>query len=140
SYTPPQALVPQYLEMLAAVGLERAVIVQPSVYGLDNRCTLDAVEQIGLDRARAVVAVAPGTTRAELVALRERGARGVRFMQGSDDADFLENVKSLADHLVDLDMHIQLYVTPRVWRRWLPALHATGVHVMLDHLAHLTAE
>ena len=43
-------MVAQYLAMLAAVGLERAVIVQPSVYGYDNRCTLDAVAKIGLDR------------------------------------------------------------------------------------------
>lgn len=29
--------------MLATLGLERAVIVQPSFYGTDNRCTLDAL-------------------------------------------------------------------------------------------------
>ena len=140
SYTPPPASVPHYLTMLAAVGLERAVIVQPSVYGYDNRCTLDAVEQIGLDRARAIVAVAPGTTRAELAALHGRGARGVRFMQGGGDAEFFDGLKILAVHLRDLGMHIQLYVRPAIWRQWLPILNATGVHVVLDHLAHLTAD
>jgi predicted TIM-barrel fold metal-dependent hydrolase len=139
-YTPPPALVPQYLAMLATVGLERAVIVQPSVYGYDNRCTLDAVRTIGLDRARAVVAVALGSTSASLGELHERGARGVRFMHGGDDPAFLDSLRTLATHLADLGMHIQLYVRPAIWRQLLPVFQGTDVHVVLDHLAHLTAD
>lgn len=139
-YTPPAAPIPQYLAMLATVGLERAVIVQPSVYGYDNRCTLDAVETIGLDRARAVVAVAPVATRASLAALYEQGARGVRFMHGGSDPAFLESLKTLAAHLADLGMHVQLYVRPAVWRQLLPVFEETEVNVVLDHIAHLTAD
>lgn len=139
-YTPPPAPVPQYLAMLATVGLERAVIVQPSVYGTDNRCTLDAVETIGLQRARAVIAVAPDTNSATLEALRARGARGVRFMQVGRDAGFLDSLKTLASRLADLDMHVQLYVRPAIWQQLLPVFQQTGVHVVLDHLAHLTAD
>ena len=43
SYTPPEALVEQYLALAAPPGLERMVVVQPSIYGTDNACTLDAV-------------------------------------------------------------------------------------------------
>lgn len=139
-YTPPPATVPQYLAMLATVGLERAVIVQPSVYGYDNRCTLDAVEKIGPDRARAIVAVAPTTTRADLAELYERGARGVRVMHGGNDPAFLDGLKSMAVHLADLGMHIQLYVKPAIWRQLLPVFAETDVHVVLDHIAHLTAD
>lgn len=137
TYTPPPATVPQYLAMLNTVGLERAVIVQPSVYGHDNRCTLDAVSAIGLVRARAIVAVPPETTRAALSALHDRGARGVRLMRGGyDPAD----LRRLGTTLADLGMHIQLYVQPAVWREMLPLLEASGVDVVLDHLAHLTAD
>lgn len=139
-YTPPPALVPQYLSMLATVGLERAVIVQPSVYGRDNRCTLDAVEAIGLHRARAVVAVAPDATKSALKQLHARGARGVRFMQVKDDRAFVESLETLADHLAELGMHVQLYVRPSIWRQLLPVLQSSGVHVVLDHIAHLTAD
>jgi predicted TIM-barrel fold metal-dependent hydrolase len=135
-YTPPPALVPQYLAMLETVGLDRAVIVQPSVYGYDNRSTLDAVETIGLDRARAIVAIAPTATRESLIELRARGARGVRFMHDSSDPAF----RTLARHLADLGMHVQLYVRPEIWRQMLPVLHGAGVHVVLDHMAHLTAD
>ena len=138
-YTPPPAPVSHYLAMAATVGLERVVIVQPSVYGYDNRCTLDAVEQIGLDRARAVVAVDPATSKADLAKLYARGARGVRFMGGGDQI-FLDNVGTLAGRLSDLGMHVQLYVRPAIWQQMLPVFHAAGVHVVLDHMAHLTAD
>ncbi len=139
-YTPPPAPVDQYLAMLATVGFERSVIVQPSVYGHDNRCTLDAVATIGLDRARAVVAIDPGSPMVAIAALHQRGARGVRFMQGGNDPAFLDSLKTLATHLADLGMHVQLYVRPIVWRQLLPVFEETGVNIVLDHIAHLTAD
>src|SRR6266511_774353 len=35
-YTPPDTLLPAYRHMLATLGVERAVLVHPSVYGTDN--------------------------------------------------------------------------------------------------------
>ena len=140
NYTPPPALLPQYLAMLETVAIERAVIVQPSIYGYDNRCTLDAVAEIGLDRARAIVAVAPDTKSAALAHLREQGARGVRFMNARVDQPFLDDLAALAGRLADLGMHVQLYVRPEIWRRIDAVLRRTEVHVVLDHMAHLTAD
>jgi 2-pyrone-4,6-dicarboxylate lactonase len=42
-YTPPDCLLPAYSQMLATLGVERAVLVQPSVYGTDNTAMLDAM-------------------------------------------------------------------------------------------------
>jgi predicted TIM-barrel fold metal-dependent hydrolase len=47
AYTPPPALPEDARAMLRRLGLERAVLVQPSVYGTDNRCTRDAVAELG---------------------------------------------------------------------------------------------
>ena len=55
SYTPPEASTAEYLAMLSTLGIERMVIVQPSVYGFDNGATIGATCAIGLHRARAVV-------------------------------------------------------------------------------------
>ena len=33
----------QYLDLLTALGLGRAVLIQPSVYGTDNRALMDAL-------------------------------------------------------------------------------------------------
>ncbi|NNE10822.1 MAG: amidohydrolase family protein, partial [Ilumatobacter sp.] len=51
---PPDATLADYATVQRELGLDRAVIVQPTTYGLDNRCQLEAVAALG-DRARAVV-------------------------------------------------------------------------------------
>jgi predicted TIM-barrel fold metal-dependent hydrolase len=56
-YTPPPALIRHYLDMANTLGLDRRVVVQASVYGTDNRVTMDAVARFGRDTARAVVVV-----------------------------------------------------------------------------------
>jgi D-galactarolactone isomerase len=58
---PPDATVAQYRLVQSDLGLRRVVVVQPSTYGLDNSCTLDAVAELG-DQARAVVVIDDRTT------------------------------------------------------------------------------
>lgn len=55
SYTPPAAPLPSYQRMLKTVGTTRSVIVQPSVYGTDNRATLNAVAAGGSNYRTVVV-------------------------------------------------------------------------------------
>src|SRR5206468_450715 len=43
-YTPSDALLTDYERMLDTLGIERAVLVQPSVYGTDNSAMLDAMK------------------------------------------------------------------------------------------------
>ncbi len=76
-YTPPDALPAQYRHMLSTLGIERAVLVQPSVYGTDNRAMLDV---LAADRQhlRAVAVVEPDISNAELERLHALGVRGVR--------------------------------------------------------------
>ena len=52
----PTPRVSDYRRVQQSLGLQRVVVVQPSTYGLDNACTLDAVAELG-DEARAVVVV-----------------------------------------------------------------------------------
>ena len=46
-FVPPDAPVSAYQKMCKRLGIQRTVIVQPSTYGKDNRCTLQAVATIG---------------------------------------------------------------------------------------------
>jgi D-galactarolactone isomerase len=77
---PPDATVADYRQVMAWLGIERVVVVQPNAYGDDNRCTLDAVAELGLDKARAVVVVRPDVGDAELERLTNAGARAIRIM------------------------------------------------------------
>lgn len=77
-YTPPDALLPDYLAMLATLGVERAVIIQPSVYGTDNRVTLAALEQATIP-CRGVAVVDETVSDDELTRLDRAGIRGIRL-------------------------------------------------------------
>jgi D-galactarolactone isomerase len=77
---PADARVPEYRKLQKWLGLGRVVVVQPNAYGTDNRCTLDAVAQLGA-AARCIVVVRPDIGEAELQRLTDAGARGVRIFQ-----------------------------------------------------------
>ena len=76
--TPPDASLVEYRTVQAALGLDRVVFVQPTTYGLDNRCQLEAVAELG-EAARAVVVVDDTTTNDELARFTSLGGRGARF-------------------------------------------------------------
>src|SRR5205085_5038428 len=79
TFTPPHAPAADYLAARRAMGSTRAVVVQPTGYGFDNRCTLEATAAFGPE-TRAVVVVAEDKSEAELQRLHGLGARSVRFM------------------------------------------------------------
>src|SRR5262249_18306138 len=72
-YTPPEALVPKYFRMLDTLGIERAVVVQASVYGTDNSRTVAAVTEMGLHRARGIGMVERDVDARTLRALADAG-------------------------------------------------------------------
>jgi 2-pyrone-4,6-dicarboxylate lactonase len=77
-YTPPDALVTAYRHMLDTLGVQRMVLVQPSVYGSDNSVILNAMAELG-ERARGVAVVDDDVSDAELERLNDAGVRGVRI-------------------------------------------------------------
>lgn len=76
-YTPPDCLPNQYRHLLDTLGVERAVLIQPSVYGSDNAAMLDAMKA-DPSRMRGVAVVNPSITDAELKAMDTAGVRGLR--------------------------------------------------------------
>ena len=76
-YAPPVAPLEEYLTFARRVGLERFVFVQPSAYGRDNACLLDAMRAV--PGSRGIVDVDENVADAELERLHAAGARGVRI-------------------------------------------------------------
>ncbi|HEY7741964.1 MAG TPA: amidohydrolase family protein, partial [Burkholderiales bacterium] len=110
-YTPPDCLLPDYLKMLATLGVERAVLVQPSVYGTDNTVMLEAMKAAG-DRFRGVAVVAEGISDSELKALDAAGVRGVRvnIVDVKDRKPGtlpMESLKTLARRVAPLGWHME---------------------------------
>ena len=129
-----RAELPTFLTMLRRLRFERAVIVQPSLYGFDNRATLDAVAQMGRERARGV-AVCPSTvTHKQLRAFHERGIRGLRFFLLVDDLG-LGDMPDAAVKCADLGWHLVVQGRDEWLDEALPVLRRLPCPVVIDHLA-----
>lgn len=140
SYTPPPAGIQAYQRMLRALGLDRAVIVQPSVYGTDNRCTYDAVTASG-GKWRGIAVVDANTKMQELRRLHDAGFRGVRinllFKGGGLAMDTLEQVARLIEPLA---WHVQLLIDGRDLPELAPRLRSLPVPFVIDHMGHMPVE
>ena len=76
-YTPADSPVGEYQHMLRTLGVERAVLVQPSFYSSDNSAMLDAMKAAG-PNFRGIAVVQDDIANAELEKLHAVGVRGVR--------------------------------------------------------------
>lgn len=82
----------------ATIAVPNIVLVQPSIYGNDNSCLLDALKEIGPRHGRGVVGIDPASI--DSATLREwhrLGVRGVRLNFKSNNSQFTE--ASLAEML-----------------------------------------
>src|ERR1700758_4164888 len=78
TYTPESASVAEMRSLHRALHMDRVVIVNPSVYGTDNSCTLDAMKQLG-PRARAIAVIDDKTSAGQLDEMQHAGVRGIRL-------------------------------------------------------------
>jgi 2-pyrone-4,6-dicarboxylate lactonase len=77
-YRPPHAPLAEYLKEAKKLGIERYVFVQPSAYGRDNACMLDAMRELGPARCRGIVDIDENVGEEVLEDLNAAGVRGVR--------------------------------------------------------------
>ncbi len=140
SYSPGRARVSDLLAFEARMGIQRVVVVQPSVYGTDNAAMLDALRELGTARSRGVAVIDPRiATQAELQAMHAVGVRSVRLnleVKGQRDQSVaLGQLKRAADVVAPLGWSIQIYADVDIVAALAPTIAALPVHVVLDHFA-----
>jgi D-galactarolactone isomerase len=101
----PDASVADYLKMRARLGIARTVVVQPSAYGKDNRCTLEAMAAIG-PSARGIAVVDETVTDAELDRLTKLGIRGIRFFMLAGAPLPLEILETMSARVAPFGWHV----------------------------------
>ena len=133
---PADALVADYRRFQASFGLDRVVVVQPTTYGLDNRCQLDAVSELaGLaGSARAIVVVDADTSHDELRRLDESGACGARFHMLPGGAVGWDDLPIVASRIAELGWHVQLQLDGRELPHRLDELLALPTLLVVDHV------
>src|SRR5213592_2765408 len=104
---PPDASVDDYRALQKRIGTTRNVLVQPSTYGTDNRCHLDALAAFR-PTARMVAVVNDSVSTEELKRMHALGVRGIRFNLAQAGATTPEMMEPLSRRINDLGWHIQI--------------------------------
>lgn len=134
SYTPPDALLPAYLSVLAVLGIDRGVIVHPSVYGTNNRITLDALAEAG-PAFRGTATIDPGeVTDAELVEMNRLGIRGARINAIHAGGGTLEAIAATARRIAPFGWHLQIFADVRRFDDLPELVAGLATEVVFDHM------
>lgn len=137
-FTPPDTTVAQYRALLATLGVERAVLVTPSVYGMDNERQLDALTEMK-GAWRGVAVVPTDVSEAELARLHKAGFRGVRVNLFAKSGLLLDDLEAIATRVADFRWHVQLHADARNLAELAPRLRKLPVDVVFDHIGHVPA-
>ena len=136
TYTPEPASVAEMRALHRALHMDRVVIVNPSVYGTDNSCTVDAMKQLG-PRARGIAVIGDKTSAEQLEEMDGAGIRGIRlnfetFGQTNPDAT-RKAFQSAVERVAGRKWHIQMYTRLPVIESLHKEIMAAPVPVVFDH-------
>jgi predicted TIM-barrel fold metal-dependent hydrolase len=137
-YTPPAAPLEHYRQMAEIIGLQRGVVVQPSVHGLDNSVTLDAIKKSD-GRFLGVARIDDKTSKAELERLNDSGIRGVRFNllnrpQGNVQLGVFDRA---VDRAAERGWSVDLHIDPGNLLEHEKRIRALPTAVVIDHMARI---
>ena len=135
----PNASVEEYKLLQKRLGTTRAIVVQPAVYGTDNRATLAAVKALGIGNARAVGVLHPTVTDAELDELHAAGMRGLRFTQHDPTTAVTspDMIEPLARRIAERGWHTQLHLRGDQIAAMRDLIGRLPGTVVIDHMGRL---
>ena len=141
-YTPEDASPADYRRMLDSLGIERGVLVQPSIYGTDNRALLDALAQ-DPERLRGVAVVPWDVSVKEIEKLHAQGVRGVRqnivdLKEGKGVLP-LERLEALAKRIQPFGWHVEFLMHVEEFPQLERQLAYFPVDVVFGHLGYVPA-
>lgn len=132
AWVPPHSPVSAYREQVQLpLGIDRAVVVQPTGYGFDNSCTLDALAQFG-DSARGIALLAPDAPDAEIARLHAGGMRGVRYMMIGGVLSWA-SLPGMAARMANADWMVNLQLDGRTMPEHEDVLKRLPCRLVLDH-------
>jgi predicted TIM-barrel fold metal-dependent hydrolase len=132
NYTPRMTTLADWERLAEAFGIERGIVVQPSVYGQDNSVLMAALAA-SPNRLRGVVVIGPDASDAELRRMSTAGVRGVRINTRNPGGLDLSAIERIAARIGLLGWHLQFLVE---WRS-LDLVHTLtrnlSVPIVIDH-------
>ena len=145
-YEPPVATLSDYLAHAEPIGLGRYVFVQPSAYGRDNACMLDAMRALDPALRRGIVDVEENAPDALLDELDKLGVRGVRInvkpilpVTPGLATKLTSRIDRLAARCAELGWHLDFLLPAWLTTELLPVFWTLPVHFSLAHLGMFQA-
>ena len=139
TYTPPDASVGAYLHLHRQLGIERGVLVQPSVYGTDNSLQSDTLlylRQMG-KQYKGVAVVHADVSEQELDLLQQSGHCGIRMNLLFKGGIAWSDVEHLAQRLAERRWHLQFLIDVSDYADLEQRIAALPVPVVIDHMGHM---
>ncbi|WP_181885320.1 amidohydrolase family protein [Trinickia dinghuensis] len=135
-YTPPSATVQDLQRFHAAIHVHRTVFVQPSVYGTDNACLLDALRQVG-SNARGIAVIDRTFSSQQLDDLAGAGVVGVRInLEVGKDRNLdlaVTRLEQTVETLRGKPFIIQIYAALPILDELAPRIQVQPHRVVIDH-------
>ena len=135
-YTPAEASAASARALYDKLGIKRFVAIQPSVYGLDNRCQLEFAAAVGLPY-RAIVVLPPEVSDQEMTRLHQQGVRGLRYILAHPGGLDLDNLERSADRAQAFGWHLEFLLKPEQLIELAPRLMKLSCPVSCDHMAFI---
>jgi 2-pyrone-4,6-dicarboxylate lactonase len=135
-YTPAAAGLEAARKLYATLGVARVVVIQPSVYGRDNRCQLEFGAALGLP-FRAVVVLEADAPEREMDRLHALGVRGIRYILAHPGGLDLAGLERSADCAHERGWHLEFLLKPHQLLELEPRLAKLACPVSFDHLAFI---
>jgi len=133
--------VEAYRKLQARIGTSRAVLVNPSTYGVDNGCMLDALEKMGASARAVAVVDVDSISDAELKRMAGLGVTGVRVNFVSPQSwgtTTTARLEATARRIADLGWHTQIYATADQIVELEQALKRLPTPLVIDHLGRVS--
>jgi 2-pyrone-4,6-dicarboxylate lactonase len=135
SYTPPEAPLEMFRDLHRKIGINRAVVVNATVHGRDNRPVVDAIAQSG-GAYKGIGNVDDKLSDKELEDLAAAGVMGCRFtflsrLGGIPDMSVFDRV---VDRIKGLGWHVDLYLEAKALDLFAPTLAKLPLPYVLDHM------
>jgi predicted TIM-barrel fold metal-dependent hydrolase len=141
-YTPGKASLEDLLALQNSLGLRRVVVVQPSIYGVDHACMLEAIRRLG-PRARGIGVIDEAMEPSAIATLDHAGVRGARInlevVHQRNPADAARRLRTAAKR-VPPHWHIQIYTALPVIAALKEEIADLSVPAVIDHFGLARAE
>jgi len=129
----PAASAADYERMRNRLGLTRCVVVQPSAYGTDNRCTLEGIAALGRENTRGVVVIDDGATDPQIEELQRGGAVGARFLMREGGAIPWDQLDTIVSRVANHGWHVQLQMDGLAFPDRLAQVRRWTTPIVIDH-------